>query len=134
MKAGMWELLGSTGAGSHLHVWEEKCVWKEVKIQYQYSKVTQLDATQVRISFAVLGERGTLLEIFLLVDTVTRRKLISTSGCKETGKCAAQGGGGVTIPGGVQERQRCGTEERGQLAEWGWVGVGLDDLNGSMAL
>ena len=26
---------------------------------------------------------------------------------------AAQGGGGVTIPGGVQELSRCGTEGRG---------------------
>ena len=33
----------------------------------------------------------------------------------------AQGGGGVTIPGGVQELWRCGTEARGQWAWWGWV-------------
>lgn len=37
MKAGVWELLDSTGAGSHLHVWEEKCAWKEVEMQYQYN-------------------------------------------------------------------------------------------------
>ena len=30
---------------------------------------------------------------------------------------AAQGGGGVTIPGGVQELWTCGTEGRGQ---WAW--------------
>ena len=35
---------------------------------------------------------------------------------------AAQGGGGVTIFGGVQEMCGCGTEERGQWAWWGWVG------------
>ena len=36
--------------------------------------------------------------------------------------------GGVTIPGGIQELWRCGTEGRGQ---WGWVGgVGLGDLRG----
>jgi len=27
----------------------------------------------------------------------------------------AQGGGGVTVPGGVQEKQRCGTEGHGLL-------------------
>ena len=42
----------------------------------------------------------------------------------------AQGGGGVTISGGVQELWRCGTEGHGQ-----WYGreelmVGLDDLSG----
>ena len=37
---------------------------------------------------------------------------------------AAQGGGGVTVPGGVQELWRCGTEERGQWA-W-WNGLELD--------
>ncbi len=35
---------------------------------------------------------------------------------------AAQGGGGVTVPGGVQEPWRCGTEGRGQWAWWGWAG------------
>jgi len=37
---------------------------------------------------------------------------------------AAQGGGGVTIPGGVQERWRCGTEGRGYwviLVVGGWL-------------
>ena len=35
---------------------------------------------------------------------------------------AAQGGGGVTISGGVQEMCGCGTEGRGQWAWWvdGW--------------
>ena len=36
---------------------------------------------------------------------------------------AAQGGGGVTIPGGVQETRRCGTEG----ARWGLT-VALDDF------
>jgi len=31
------------------------------------------------------------------------------------------------VLGGVQELWRCGTEGRGQ---WGWLGVGLDDLSG----
>ena len=39
------------------------------------------------------------------------------------------GSGGVTIPGGVQEPGRCGTEGRGQWSWWGWVGFGLDDLS-----
>ena len=34
---------------------------------------------------------------------------------------AAHGGGGVTVPGGVQEPWRCGTEGRGQWAWWKWV-------------
>ena len=44
---------------------------------------------------------------------------------------AAQGGGGVTVPGGVQELWRCGTEERGCDGSIGvrWT-VGLDDLRG----
>ena len=43
---------------------------------------------------------------------------------------AAQGGGGVTVPGGVEEPCGCGTEGRGQ---WVWEGglmVGLGDLRG----
>jgi len=36
---------------------------------------------------------------------------------------AAQGGGRVTIPVGVQETCECGTEGRGQ---WAWVGWWLD--------
>ena len=36
----------------------------------------------------------------------------------------AKGGGGVTVPGGVPEPWRCGTEGRGQWA-W-WDGLGLD--------
>ena len=35
---------------------------------------------------------------------------------------------GVTVPGGIQECCGCGTEGRGQLEWWGWVGLG--DLNG----
>ena len=42
---------------------------------------------------------------------------------------AAQGGGGVSIPGGVPEQWKCGTEGRGQWAWWGWVD-GFDGLNG----
>ena len=37
---------------------------------------------------------------------------------------AAQGGGGVTIPGGVAKPWECGPEGRGQWARWG--GLGLD--------
>ena len=37
---------------------------------------------------------------------------------------AAQGGGGVTISGGVQGTWGCGTEGCGQWARWG--GLGLD--------
>ena len=42
---------------------------------------------------------------------------------------AAQGGGGVTDPGGVQETCSCGTEGYGLVSSIGgrWV-VGLDDL------
>jgi len=32
---------------------------------------------------------------------------------------AAQGGGAVTVPGGVEEPCGCGTEGRGQWAWWG---------------
>jgi len=35
---------------------------------------------------------------------------------------AAQGGGGVTVPGGVPELCGCGTEGHGQWARWGWAG------------
>jgi len=42
----------------------------------------------------------------------------------------AHGGGAVTVPGGVQEPWRCGTEGRGQWAWCGWVGAGADDLSG----
>jgi len=47
----------------------------------------------------------------------------------ETLAQAAQGGGGVTIPGGVQEPCRCSTEGHGQ---WVWCDglmVGLADLS-----
>jgi len=40
---------------------------------------------------------------------------------------AAQGGGGVTVPGGGDELRGCVTERHDQ---WGWVGVGLSDLRG----
>ena len=44
---------------------------------------------------------------------------------------AAQGGGGVTIPGGAQEKFRCCTEGHGLVGNIGdrWM-VGLDDLRG----
>ena len=34
---------------------------------------------------------------------------------------AAQGYDAVTVHGSVQEPWRCGTEGRGQWAQWGWV-------------
>jgi len=43
---------------------------------------------------------------------------------------AARGGGGDTVPGGVQEPCRCGTEGRGQWAWWVGLTVGLGDLKG----
>ena len=41
---------------------------------------------------------------------------------------AAQGGGGVTVPGGVQETCWCGTKERGLVGNMGhrWT-AGLDN-------
>jgi len=44
---------------------------------------------------------------------------------------AAQGGGGVTIPGGGQETCKCGTKEHGLLSNTvgAWM-VGLDGLRG----
>jgi len=44
---------------------------------------------------------------------------------------AAQGGVGVTVPGGVQETFRCRTEGHGLVGNTGdkWT-VGLDDLRG----
>ena len=44
---------------------------------------------------------------------------------------AAQGGGGVTVPGGVQEAFRCCTEGHGLVGNIGnrWT-VELDDLGG----
>ena len=44
---------------------------------------------------------------------------------------AAKGGGGVTVPGGVQEIWRCGTKERGLVSNGGgrWL-VGLGSLRG----
>ena len=43
---------------------------------------------------------------------------------------AAQGDGGVTVPGGAQELWRCGTEERGQWAWWDGLMVRHDDHSG----
>ena len=43
---------------------------------------------------------------------------------------AAQGGGAVTVPGGVEEPCGCGTEGRGQWAWGGGLMVGLGDLRG----
>ena len=43
---------------------------------------------------------------------------------------AAQGGGGVTIPGGVEEPHGRGTEGHGQLAWCDGLMVGLDALSG----
>ena len=47
---------------------------------------------------------------------------------------AAQGSGGVTIPGGVQEKGRRGAEGCGQWAWWDGLMVGLDDLRGLFQL
>ena len=46
---------------------------------------------------------------------------------------AAQGAGGVTVPGGVQEMLRCCTEGHGLVGSVGerWT-VGLDDLQRSL--
>jgi len=43
---------------------------------------------------------------------------------------AAQGGGGVTIPGGVEEPHGRGTEGHGQWAWCDGLMVGLDALSG----
>ena len=45
---------------------------------------------------------------------------------------ATQGGGGVTIPGDVQGKWRCGTEGHSYWAWWGWVA--LDNLRGFSSL
>ena len=57
-----------------------------------------------------------------------RENFSSESG--ETLEQAAHGGGGVTVPGDVQELCECGTEGCGQ---WSWCDglmVGLDGLSG----
>ena len=43
---------------------------------------------------------------------------------------AAHGGGGVTVPGGIQEPWGCGTEGNGLWAWWDGLVVGLGDLIG----
>jgi len=55
--------------------------------------------------------------------------MVSAFSSKAVGKAAAQGGGGVTVPGGVQEVFRCCTEGRGLVGNTGnrWT-VGLDDF------
>jgi len=53
---------------------------------------------------------------------------------KEICLLPAQGGGAVTVPGGVQEPCRCGTEGRGEWAWWGWVDCWTGDFNDSMIL
>ena len=40
---------------------------------------------------------------------------------------AAQGGGGVAVPEGVQVEWRCGSEGHGRWTWWGWVGIGFED-------
>ena len=47
---------------------------------------------------------------------------------------AAQGGGGVTVPGNGQEQCGCGADGHSQWEQWGWVGVGLGDLRGLFQL
>jgi len=51
---------------------------------------------------------------------------------------AAQGDGGVTVSGGVQEKNRCGTEGLGLVGMGGWVGsmilVVFSSLNDSVIL
>jgi len=47
-----------------------------------------------------------------------RKNLFSKSGAALAQ--AAQGGGALTIPGGVQELCRCGTEGRGLVGRQGW--------------
>ena len=53
---------------------------------------------------------------------IRKNVLISKSGAAVAQ--AAQGGGAVTIPGGVQELWRCGTEGPGQRARWDWRSSG----------
>jgi len=48
-----------------------------------------------------------------------RKNFISESG--EALAQTAQGGGGVTVPGGGQGKGRCGTEEGGYWAWRGWA-------------
>lgn len=43
---------------------------------------------------------------------------------------AAQGGGGVPIPGGIPELWGCGSEGRGQWAWWERAGVDPGDFGG----
>ncbi len=55
---------------------------------------------------------------------MTCNKLLKSTGT------AAQEGGGVTVLGGVLELWGCGTEGRGQWAQWGWFRVGAGGLIG----
>jgi len=57
-----------------------------------------------------------------ILGKISSRKKWSVTGT------AAQGGGGLTIRGGVQEPWRCGTEGRGQWAWWDGLALGLGDL------
>jgi len=54
-----------------------------------------------------------------------RRKIFFLRKSGEAVAQAAQAGGGVTVPGGVQEPHGCGTERHDQWAWWGWA----DDWN-----
>ena len=60
-----------------------------------------------------------MLEIYIFVNDVERKG------------DTAQGGGEVTVPGGIQETSRCGTKELVLLGntDGRWT-VGLDDLRG----
>jgi len=57
-----------------------------------------------------------------------RKNFFSESG--QTVPMHYHGGGGVTVPGGVQEEGRGALREMVKWAWWGWLMVGLDDLSG----
>ena len=84
------------------------------------SLFSHITATRKKLmaSSCTSGGSGWILEIFLL------RK-----GGAAVAQ-AAQGGGEVTIPGGVPEPCGCGTEGRGQWAGGDGLVVGLGDLRG----
>ena len=52
----------------------------------------------------------------------------TNSSQKEKGIGTAAQGGGVTVPGGAQELWRCGTEGRGQWAQWDGLGLDLGTM------